>query len=310
MNGSGLVIVDKPAGLTSHDVVGRLRRMLGTRRIGHAGTLDPMATGVLVLGVRRAPSCSATWRGRQGLHRHDPARRGDRHRRRRGRDRRPLRTHPQWTRRRSRAAMAALTGTIPQVPSAVSAIKVDGRRAYARVRAGETVVLRPRTVTVSAFTLRRPAAHRGHTDRMDLDVTRRVLLRHLRPGAGPRPRAPALGVGGHLTALRRTRVGPFTLDARPHAGAARRRAGAVARAGRRGGGHPAPARGRRGDGTCAQPRQTAAAGRAARRLRCVRPERARRRAGHRARRAARPVVVFERPGPEADRDHRIGSRSC
>jgi len=201
---SGLVVVDKPAGLTSHDVVSRLRRILGTRKVGHAGTLDPMATGVLVCGVGRGTKLlghlaldtkayAATIRlgattstdDAQGetLASTDAGAVSD---------------------AAVAAGMAALTGAIEQVPSSVSAIKVDGQRAYARVRAGEQVVLAARPVTVSAFTL---LARRGD----DLDVLVdcssgtyvRALARDL--GAG-------LGVGGHLTALRRTRVGPFTLD--------------------------------------------------------------------------------------------------
>ncbi len=205
---SGLVIVDKPAGLTSHDVVGRLRKLLGTRKIGHAGTLDPMATGVLVLGVQRATrllghlaldtkAYAATIRlgattstdDAEGeiVTEHDA---GD------------------VAEAAIRAGMGALTGAIAQVPSSVSAIKVDGRRAYALVRAGEEVELAARPVTVSGFTL---DAVRREGARTDLDVGVqcssgtyvRALARDL--GAG-------LGVGGHLTALRRTRVGPFTLD--------------------------------------------------------------------------------------------------
>ncbi len=208
MPGSGLVIVDKPAGLTSHDVVGRLRRILDTRRIGHAGTLDPMATGVLVLGVGkgtkllgylalRDKSYTATIRLGESTDTGDA-------------EGQTLSTMDVSTLDEVaiRVAMIELTGTIQQVPSAVSAIKVDGRRAYARVRAGETVQLSPRTVTVTAFAL---DAVRRTEVRTDLDVTVecstgtyvRALARDL--GA-------ALGVGGHLTALRRTRVGPFTLE--------------------------------------------------------------------------------------------------
>jgi tRNA pseudouridine55 synthase len=203
------VIVDKPAGPTSHDVVGRLRRILGTRRIGHAGTLDPMATGVLVLGVGKGTKLlgylalkdkayTATIRLGEATDTDDA-------------EGHSLSTMDASTLDEAdvRAAMAGLTGTIEQVPSAVSAIKVDGQRAYRRARAGETVELTPRAVTVTKFTL---DAVRRTANRTDLDVTVecstgtyvRALARDL--GA-------ALGVGGHLTALRRTRVGPFTLDA-------------------------------------------------------------------------------------------------
>jgi tRNA pseudouridine55 synthase len=201
---SGLVVVDKPAGLTSHDVVARLRRILRTRKVGHAGTLDPMATGVLVCGVGRGTKllghlaldtkaytatirlgAATTTDDAEGeiVTTADPS---------------------AVTDEAIAAGIAELTGPILQVPSSVSAIKVDGRRAYARVRAGEQVDLPARPVTVSAFTL---LARRGP----DLDVVVecssgtyvRALARDL--GAG-------LGVGGHLAALRRTRVGPFLLE--------------------------------------------------------------------------------------------------
>jgi tRNA pseudouridine55 synthase len=204
---SGLVVVDKPAGLTSHDVVARLRRILRTRKVGHAGTLDPMATGVLVCGVGRGTKllghlaldskayaatirlgAATTTDDAEGevVAAADPG------------------AVTAVTDAAVAAGIAALTGPILQVPSAVSAIKIDGQRAYARVRAGEQVVLPARPVTVSAFTL---LARRG----ADLDVAVecssgtyvRALARDL--GAG-------LGVGGHLTALRRTRVGPFHLE--------------------------------------------------------------------------------------------------
>ena len=201
---SGLVVVAKPGGMTSHDVVSRLRRILRTRRVGHAGTLDPMATGVLVCGVNRgtkllghlaldtkaydatirlgAPTTTDDAEGAV-VAEADPSGVAD---------------------AAVATGVAALTGAIEQVPSSVSAIKVAGRRAYEMVRAGETVELAARPVTVSEFTV---LARRGP----DLDVRVqcssgtyvRALARDL--GAG-------LGVGGHLTALRRTRVGPFTLE--------------------------------------------------------------------------------------------------
>jgi tRNA pseudouridine55 synthase len=205
---SGLVVVDKPAGLTSHDVVGRLRRLLGTRKIGHAGTLDPMATGVLVLGVQRATrllghlaldtkAYAATIRLGVTTSTDDAEGEVTATTDAGGVDETQV-----------RAGIAALTGPIEQVPSAVSAIKVDGKRAYQRVRDGELVELAARPVTVSAFEL---DALRRDGACLELDVRVecssgtyiRALARDL--GAG-------LGVGGHLTALRRTRVGPFGLD--------------------------------------------------------------------------------------------------
>jgi tRNA pseudouridine55 synthase len=210
---AGLVVVDKPAGMTSHDVVGRLRRLLGTRKIGHAGTLDPMATGVLVLGVGRATrllghlaldtkaytatirlGATTTTDDAEGevLARADPE------------------AAAGVAETAVRVGMAALTGAIEQVPSSVSAIKVNGERAYAKVRAGERVELAARPVTVGEFeldALRRDPG-RGHTD-LDVRVecSSGTYVRALARDLGA-----ALDVGGHLTALRRTRVGPFRLD--------------------------------------------------------------------------------------------------
>lgn len=205
--GPGLLVVDKPAGLTSHDVVARVRRYLRTRAVGHAGTLDPMATGVLVLGVGRATKLLghlaledkaylATIRlGRstttddaegQPLQDSDAA------------DVRAETIH---------AGIAALTGPILQVPSTVSAIKVGGRRAYELARGGQQVTLAPRPVTIARFDLLDLRRGQAVTD---LDVlvecSTGTYVRALARDLGA-----ALGVGGHLTALRRTRVGPFGL---------------------------------------------------------------------------------------------------
>jgi tRNA pseudouridine55 synthase len=203
----GLVVVDKPDGLTSHDVVARVRRIMGTRKVGHAGTLDPMATGVLVLGIERATKLlghlaldtkaylatirlgsATTTDDAQGnvLSTVDASDVAD---------------------DTIAAGIRVLSGHIQQVPSAVSAVKVDGKRAYARVRAGEEVALAARPVEVSRFDL---LATRREGAVVELDVMVecssgtyvRALARDL--GAD-------LGVGGHLGALRRTRVGPFDL---------------------------------------------------------------------------------------------------
>jgi tRNA pseudouridine55 synthase len=203
----GLVVVDKPAGWTSHDVVARTRKLAHTRRVGHAGTLDPMATGVLVLGIGKATrllghlaltdkAYDATIR--LGVSTVTDDAEGD-----------PVSTTPAGHVDDATigSAVSALTGDIAQVPSSVSAIKVNGERAYKRVRDGDTVELAARPVTVSVFDVR---TTRRSTDVIDLDVTVecstgtyvRALARDL--GA-------ALGVGGHLTALRRTRVGPYGL---------------------------------------------------------------------------------------------------
>jgi tRNA pseudouridine55 synthase len=206
---SGLVLVDKPSGWTSHDVVGRVRRLAHTRRVGHAGTLDPMATGVLVLGVERATkllghlalhdkSYEATIRLGQATVTDDAEG-----------EVLSAASAAGITEDAVRAGLAPLAGEVDQVPSAVSAIKVDGRRAYARVRAGERPELAARRVTIS---LELTAVRRPTPDLLDLDVSVtcssgtyvRAIARDL--GAG-------LGVGGHLTALRRTRVGGFELAA-------------------------------------------------------------------------------------------------
>jgi tRNA pseudouridine55 synthase len=198
----GVLVVDKPSGWTSHDVVGRVRRLAGTRKVGHAGTLDPMATGVLVLGIGRATRLlghlSLTDKEydatiRLGITTVTDDAEGD-----------VLEVRDASAVGDVVAAMASLTGEVHQVPSAVSAIKVDGVRAYARVRAGEDVALAPRLVTVARFELLERRAD-------DLDVrvecTSGTYVRALARDLGQ-----LLGVGAHLTSLRRTRVGPFGLD--------------------------------------------------------------------------------------------------
>ncbi|MDQ6740200.1 MAG: tRNA pseudouridine(55) synthase TruB [Actinomycetota bacterium] len=216
---SGLIIVDKPPGFTSHDVVARLRRLTGTRKVGHAGTLDPMATGVLVVGINKATrlltyivGTGKTYEATIRLGRSTVTDDAEG-------EVTATRTTAALTDAAIRASVGALTGEISQVPSSVSAIKVNGERAYARVRSGEEVILASRPVTVHSFEIhgiRRvpaaPVAGAGDGGQLtDLDVTVecssgtyiRALARDL--GAG-------LGVGGHLTALRRTRVGPYSVD--------------------------------------------------------------------------------------------------
>ncbi len=273
----GLVVVDKPAGWTSHDVVAKARRILGTRKVGHAGTLDPMATGVLVLGVGRgtrllghlaltdktyeatirlgvttttddaegevlatSPVITRSLRGDGrslpspesqaidarslrddggGLPPAEGQAAGARSLRDDGRSLPPVEGQVIQAvdvgTPRVLAAMAALTGEIDQVPSSVSAVKVGGVRAYARVRAGEQVELAPRRVTVSAFELltRRDSVS-GRPDEAgdDLDVvvscSSGTYVRALARDLGV-----ALGCGAHLVALRRMRVGPFEASA-------------------------------------------------------------------------------------------------
>jgi tRNA pseudouridine55 synthase len=270
VSADGLIVVDKPGGMTSHDVVARVRRLAKTRRVGHGGTLDPMATGVLIIGVNRATrlltyvigaqkSYTATIRLGEATVTDDAEG-----------DVTATASTAGITDDAVRAALAARTGEIDQVPSAVSAIKINGQRAYKRVRDGENVELPPRRVTVyrlDVLAIRRPPApdaldrgaldrgaldrgalDRGALDRGALDrgapdadaldgdtpdrgaSDRDVLDLRLHPrqvidvdvdvtcSSGTYIRAiardlgRALGVGGHLTALRRTAVGGFTLD--------------------------------------------------------------------------------------------------
>ena len=187
----GLLVVDKPAGWTSHDVVGRARRLCGTRKVGHAGTLDPMATGVLVLGIGPGhPAADLPRRLRQGLHRHHPARAEHHHRRRRGRGHRVRgrrRRHPGSS---SRRPCAALTGDIQQVPSSVSAIKVNGRallRPGPRGR-GRRAAARPGDASAGSTSSATRAGRRGRHTGARRGRRGDGELRHLRPRAGPRPR--------------------------------------------------------------------------------------------------------------------------
>ena len=205
----GLIIVDKESGMTSHDVVSKVRRIAKTRRVGHAGTLDPMATGVLVLGVERSTKLLnhlllsdktylATVRLGSATETDDA-------------EGLVLSTADASAIDRTDivSGIGALTGQIMQRPSSVSAIKVDGQRAYALVRAGQEVELAERPVTVSRFeVLGSPRRAGSFTDfDVSIDCSSGTYIRALARDLGA-----ALGVGGHLTALRRTRVGPFGED--------------------------------------------------------------------------------------------------
>jgi len=205
---TGILLVDKPGGVTSHDVVSRARRALGTRKVGHAGTLDPMATGLLLLGVDSSTRLltylvglgkryTATIRLGQSSTTDDAE----------GELSAPV-DATGLTRAQLDTGIAALTGEIAQVPSTFSAIRVDGRRSYDRARSGEEVALAPRTVTVSRFEV---LAERRDAPFLDLDVvvecSSGTYIRALARDLGA-----ALGVGGHLTALRRTDVGPFSVE--------------------------------------------------------------------------------------------------
>ncbi|WP_082909318.1 tRNA pseudouridine(55) synthase TruB [Mycolicibacterium iranicum] len=208
MTEAGIVVVDKPGGMTSHDVVGRCRRLFGTRKVGHAGTLDPMATGVLVVGIERATkilglltatdkSYEATIRLGQTTSTEDAE----------GELLQQV-SAAQVTGEQVEAAIAPLRGQIEQVPSAVSAIKIDGKRAYRMAREGQAVQLPARPVRIDRFDLIavRPAGEFVDVD-VVVDCSSGTYVRALARDVGA-----ALGVGGHLTALRRTRVGGFGLD--------------------------------------------------------------------------------------------------
>ncbi|MBO0807180.1 MAG: tRNA pseudouridine(55) synthase TruB [Actinobacteria bacterium] len=205
----GLVIVDKPAGRTSHDVVARIRRLAGTRRVGHAGTLDPMATGVLVIGVGKATRLLghlaltekqylATIRLGQSTDTGDA-------------EGTVLAGAPAsgLTGPGIQAAADSLTGDIQQVPPAVSAVKVNGQRAYRLARQGRAPALPPRPVTVSQFriTAIRPAGELLDAD-AEVTCSSGTYVRALARDLGE-----ALGTGGHLTMLRRTRVGHYDVSA-------------------------------------------------------------------------------------------------
>lgn len=209
----GILLVDKAPDRTSHDVVARVRWLLGTKKVGHAGTLDPMATGLLILGIGQGTRLLTHLVGldktyeatiRLGLATTTDDREGE-----------PIGT-PNGTEGITDAAideqLERLRGDIQQVPSTVSAIKVDGKRAYARARAGEEVELAARPVRISRFEITARRESEGYVD-LDAVVTCssgtyvRALARDL--GA-------ALGVGGHLTALRRTSIGPFSVAGAVH----------------------------------------------------------------------------------------------
>ncbi|HEV7812091.1 MAG TPA: tRNA pseudouridine(55) synthase TruB [Leifsonia sp.] len=215
MTASGILLVDKPGGWTSHDIVARTRRLAGTRKVGHAGTLDPMATGLLILGLNSSTRLLTYIVGtdkeylatiRLGSSTTTDDAEGETI------EQAPAASLAAVTEDAIRAGIENLTGEIEQVPSSVSAIKIDGKRAYARVRAGEEVVLDARPVTISEFEV---LEVRRLAEAVDVDVrvvcSSGTYIRSLARDLGS-----AVGVGGHLTALRRTRVGPFLVeDARP-----------------------------------------------------------------------------------------------
>lgn len=213
---SGLLLIDKPSGWTSHDVVAKLRGILGTRRIGHAGTLDPMATGLLLIGVNSATKLLTFLVGEdktylatirlgastitddkesEFLAVSDPAKIAE------------------LTDAEIEKAIGSLRGNIQQVPSSVSAIKVNGERAYAKVRAGDEVKLSPRPVKISKFEIIGSPTRTNDDDKsfidlqVEVDCSSGTYIRALARDVGE-----ALGVGGHLTELKRTRMGKYSLE--------------------------------------------------------------------------------------------------
>ena len=206
---SGIALIDKQQGFTSHDVVAKLRKLLGTKKIGHAGTLDPMATGLLLMGVGAGTKLMQFLSGldktylatiRLGASSSTDDAQGELE---------ELRDASQVSREQLETEILKLTGNIEQVPSSVSAIKVDGKRAYDLVRAGEEVVLKSRRVTVSRFEIvGEPLVVEKYLDiNVEVDCSSGTYIRALARDLGE-----ALGVGGHLTALRRTRIGYFEVS--------------------------------------------------------------------------------------------------
>ena len=211
MASPGLVLIDKPTDWTSHDVVAKVRKAVGTKKVGHAGTLDPLATGLLVLGIESGTKLltflvgadktyEATIRLGQATVSDD------------SQSETIFTASPEKLANLNEKAVleqiANLTGVISQTPSSVSAIKVDGKRAYDLVRAGETVELKKREVTVARFELLRFSRVDDFVDiAVAVDCSSGTYIRALARDLGA-----ALEVGGHITALRRTRVGNFDVS--------------------------------------------------------------------------------------------------
>lgn len=213
---SGLVLIDKPQGWTSHDVVAKLRKIAGTRRVGHAGTLDPMATGLLLIGINSATKLLTFLVGEDKTYlatiRLGAATVTD--------DKESEFTSiaeaeivQSITKAQLEQVLVSLRGEIQQVPSSVSAIKVDGQRAYAKVRSGDEVKLAARSVSIAKFEIIGEPKHvqEGNNTFLDVEVvvdcSSGTYIRALARDLGS-----ALAVGGHLTALRRTRIGTYLVD--------------------------------------------------------------------------------------------------
>lgn len=206
---SGIALVDKELGVSSHHVVAQARRALGTKKIGHAGTLDPAATGLLVLGVGRGTrlltfivGADKTYRATMRLGyatTTDDAQ---------GRALEAQGNLSLCTPEAIAQAAAGFTGVIEQVPSSFSAIKVDGKRAYALAREGKEVTLKARQVTVHSLTVGHSVAGQGFIDvELVVECSSGTYIRALARDIGA-----VLGVGGHLVALTRDRIGPFSVE--------------------------------------------------------------------------------------------------
>lgn len=213
---SGLVLIDKPQGWTSHDVVAKLRKIAGTRRVGHAGTLDPMATGLLLIGINSATKLLTFLVGEDKTYfatirlgastitddkESDVLVRGDQQK------------IKDLNLPAIESAISQFRGQIMQVPSSVSAIKVDGERAYAKVRSGDEVKLAERPIEITTFEITNSIGivQEGDNTYFDIEVqvdcSSGTYIRALARDLGE-----SLGVGGHLTALRRSRIGKYTID--------------------------------------------------------------------------------------------------
>ena len=207
----GFLLVDKAGGMTSHDVVAMARKKLDTKKVGHAGTLDPMATGVLVLGVGIATRLltyitdgKKSYQGKisLGSATHTDDKEGD-----------VIFTAPEnklqlITDSQIKEQLAGFVGNIKQRPSSVSAIKIDGKSAHARVRAGEDVNIPEREIKIDKIEVKQ-ISHLASSIEIDLSVTcsAGTYIRAIARDLGEK-----LEVGGHLTQLRRTLVSPFTLE--------------------------------------------------------------------------------------------------
>ena len=208
----GLLLVDKPAGMTSHDVVAKVRKLAGTRKVGHAGTLDPMATGLLVLGIESATKLLTFVVGadktylatiRLGASTITDDREGE------VIEQASSEKLNAVTDQQIELELAKLRGAIQQVPSAVSAIKVNGEKAYDRVRAGEVFELKSREVTISKLEVLGDMRREENYIELDVavDCSSGTYIRAIARDLGA-----ALGVGGHLTELRRIRIGEFNVE--------------------------------------------------------------------------------------------------